>query len=216
MNLTEGLLVVGLLGLAVLAGCSIADDTRGSDAGEPLEGVVTDVVDGDTIDVRLANGTIERVRLLGIDTPEVHVETQPEEFDGVPDTEAGRACLREAGANASRVVEDRLAGERVTLRLDPEADTRGGYGRLLAVVVHENQSINYQLVRDGHARLYDTEFSARDRYATAQQAAEDADRGLWACRATATDEPHMDISNYSASNSPQSATGLVPNASIAS
>ena len=179
------LLVVGLLGLAVLGGCS-APDLQDSDPGErqTFDGTVIEVIDGDTIDVRLANGTVERVRLLGVDTPEVHVETQPEEYEGVPDTEVGQACLREAGTNASRVVEDWIAGERVTLRLDPEAETRGGYGRLLAIVVHGNQSINYRLVRNGHARLYDTDFSARDRYAAAQRTAKDASLGLWTCRTT--------------------------------
>lgn len=175
--------LVGLVALVALAGCSIAVE-RQSPTEQTFDGTVVEVVDGDTIDVRLANGTVERVRLLGIDTPEVHVETQPDEYEGIPDTEAGRACLRAAGENASRVVESRLAGERVTLRLDSESDTRGGYGRLLAIVVHENQSVNYQLVRDGHARLYDTAFSARDRYAAGEATAKDANRGLWACRAS--------------------------------
>ncbi|MCU4717039.1 thermonuclease family protein [Halapricum hydrolyticum] len=180
---TRTWLLVGLVALVALAGCSITVE-RQSSTGGALNGTVVEVVDGDTIDVRLTNGTVERIRLLGINTPEVHVETQPDEYEGVPDTEAGRACLRAAGENASRVVEDRLAGERVTLRLDSEADTRGGYGRVLAIVVHDNQSINYQLVRDGHARLYDTDFSARDRYAAGETAAKDANRGLWACRAS--------------------------------
>jgi micrococcal nuclease len=35
-----------------------------------LSGVVTRVVDGDTLDVRLRNGRKDRVRVLGIDTPE--------------------------------------------------------------------------------------------------------------------------------------------------
>ncbi|WP_229113392.1 thermonuclease family protein [Halapricum desulfuricans] len=180
MDKRRCLLVAGLIALAVLGGCSFADSNRLE--GDTLDGTVVEVVDGDTIDVRLSNGTVERVRLLGIDTPEVHVETQPDEYEGIPDTVAGRACLRAAGENASRAVEDRLWGEHVTLRLDSEADTRGGYDRLLAIIVHENQSINYQLVREGHARLYDTDFSARDRYAAAEDAARDENRGLWTCR----------------------------------
>ncbi|QSG15374.1 Endonuclease YncB, thermonuclease family [Halapricum desulfuricans] len=197
------LAVVGLIALAVLAGCSFGGgdrtvtgiesftETTGEqpwhEAGaKTIDGTVVEVIDGDTIDVRLANGTIERVRLLGIDTPETHVEVQPDEYEGVPDTEDGRTCLRDAGEAASETVENRLASERVTLFLDPEGDTRGGYGRLLAIVVHDNRSINYQLVRGGYARLYDTEFTMRDEYAAAERIARDDNRGLWTCR---SDQP---------------------------
>ena len=176
-------LAVCTLTLVALAGCSVSVDLGGSpQQGQALDATVTDVVDGDTIDVRFANGTTDTVRLLGIDTPEVHVETQPWEFEGVPDSEAGRTCLRAAGETASSVVEQRLAGERITIRLDHGGDTRGGYDRLLAVVVHDNQSVNYDLIENGHARLYDTDFSERDRYAEAERDAMAADRGVWQCR----------------------------------
>lgn len=176
-------ILLGVGVLLALAGCSVSVNLGGSpQQGQTLDATVTHVVDGDTIDVRYPNGTTETVRLLGIDTPEVHVETQPGEFEGVPDTESGRACLRAAGENASRVVQQQLAGERVTLRLDHGGDARGGYGRLLAIVVHEHQSVNLRLIEDGHARLYDTDFSERDRYAEAEREAMAADRGLWQCR----------------------------------
>lgn len=175
------LVVFGLV-LLTLAGCSAQLGTTSSDDPQSLEVTVTHVVDGDTIDVRYANGSTERVRLLGIDTPEVHVEVQPEEYEGIPDTDAGQSCLRAAGENASDAVTDQLAGEQVRLELDPEGDTRGGYGRLLAIVVHENSSVNHDLIQAGHARLYDTAFSERDRYADAEQMARDANRGLWQCQ----------------------------------
>jgi len=174
-----------MLALVALAGCSVPvqfDGAAGPADSSNIEVTVTDVVDGDTIDVRFPNGTTDTVRLLGIDTPEVHVETQPGEFEGVPNTEPGRSCLRAAGENASAVVEQQLAGERVTIRLDHGGDTRGGYGRLLAIVVHENDSVNYDLIEGGHARLYDTDFSERDRYAEAERRAMAANRGVWQCR----------------------------------
>jgi len=174
--------MAGIATIAVLAGCSVQVDVGSGTAGSTYEATVTDVVDGDTIDVRFTNGSTDTVRLLGIDTPEVHVETQPGEFEGVPDTESGRACLRATGENASAVVEQRLAGEQVTIRLDHGGDTRGGYGRLLGIVIRENSSVNYNLIEDGHARLYDTSFSERDRYADAEREAMTANRGLWQCR----------------------------------
>jgi len=48
--------------------------------------VVVDVVDGDTIDVRLPDGNIERVRMLGVDTPETAAEkNKPGEYDDISD-----------------------------------------------------------------------------------------------------------------------------------
>lgn len=177
--MATALAVVLALGLA---GCTITlgPDASTSDRNDTV--TVVSVVDGDTLDVRFSNGSTDRVRLLGVDTPEVHVAVEPTEYEGVPDTEAGRTCLRAAGENASSVVRSRLSGETVTLVFDPAADTRGAYGRLLAYVVHEGQNINAALVSDGHARLYDSEFGQRERFASAEQAAQAAGRGLWSCR----------------------------------
>jgi len=95
--------------LVALSGCAV-DVSPGADAtstaGERTATVV-DVVDGDTLDVRFADGSEERVRLLGVDTPEVHADTAPGEFEGVPDTEAGRACLADWGERATAFAEDR-------------------------------------------------------------------------------------------------------------
>jgi micrococcal nuclease len=175
-------LAVGLLLLS--AGC-VGFPIEGVLSGEPssLNATVTDVVDGDTVDVRLADGSTDRVRLLGVDTPEVHVENQPDEFEGVPATEAGATCLREVGTDASAAVDRRLDGEQVRLEFDPLADRRGGYDRLLAYVVHENESINYWLVAAGYARVYDTEFAERSRYDAAENDAQAASRGVWNCTA---------------------------------
>ena len=44
---------------------------------------VVAVVDGDTYAVEFPNGHIENVRLLGVDTPEVHAENAPDESEGI-------------------------------------------------------------------------------------------------------------------------------------
>jgi micrococcal nuclease len=139
------------------------------------------VVDGDTVDVRFPDGSTDTVRLLGIDTPEVHADPEPEEYEGVPDTDAGAACLRDAGEWASIVLTDRIAGEAVRLEFDPAADLRGGYDRLLAYVVHEETNLNYWLVERGHARVYDAEFTSAGDFYAAESAAQTANRGLWNC-----------------------------------
>lgn len=164
-----------------LAGCAgvVTDDpprtTERSDA------TVVDVVDGDTVEVEYPNGTRETVRLLGVDTPEVRAENDPGEFEGVPDTEAGRTCLRDWGYRASEFARTELAGESVTLVVDPASDRRGGYDRLLAYVDYDGGRFNERLVERGYARLYDATFADRDRYAAAEERARESGTGLWEC-----------------------------------
>ncbi|MFC7076935.1 lamin tail domain-containing protein [Haloarcula halophila] len=142
---------------------------------------VTAVVDGDTIRIEYANGTTDTVRLVGVDTPEVHAENDPPEFEGVPDTTAGATCLREAGVDASNLAKDRLLGRTVGLAFDPNLDRRGYYDRLLAYVVVEDRLFNYRLVRSGHARVYESDFTRRAAFDRAEASARGAGRGLWQC-----------------------------------
>ena len=98
--------------------------------------VVTRVVDGDTVVVR-TGGRVERVRYIGVDTPE----------DVKPGTPV--QCYSErAAAKNRRLVERR----RVTLRFD--AERRDRYGRLLAYVYRRPNAdfVNAELVRRGYAR----------------------------------------------------------------
>lgn len=147
---------------------------------------VVDVVDGDTVDVRYPNGSTDTVRLLGIDTPEVRGDNDPAEFEGVPGTDAGLACLRDAGEEAGSALRERIAGERVRVVVDDAADRRDRYGRLLAYVVRDGTDLNRWLVAEGYARVYDTTFARADAYYAAESAAMDADAGAWACRSVET------------------------------
>lgn len=151
-------------------------------SGDTLSATVTEVVDGDTVDVRYQNGSTDTVRLLGVDTPEVYGENDPTEFEGVPDTKAGEQCLGEAGDDASAYAKNALSGEQVTLVLDDQADKRGDYGRLLAYVRDDGRTFNYDLVETGNARVYDSTFSQSDRFYAAESDAQSAERGLWHCR----------------------------------
>lgn len=181
-RLPTGALLVAVF--VVLAGCAstvgpVATETPG---GETQAATVIDVVDGDTLEVRFPDGSTDRVRLLGVDTPEVHVENEPAEFEGVPDTEAGANCLRDAGHNASAFVLERALDASVTLVFDPVADRRGSYGRLLAYVRLDGQDLNRRLVEQGHARVYDSTFSRSERYYDLEATAQAERRGLWRCR----------------------------------
>ena len=116
---------------------------------------MTRVVDGDTIEVEVG-GRAERVRYIGIDTPE-WTDERPEV----------RARARAATEANRRLV----AGRRVRLELDVE--TRDRYGRLLAYVWVGDTLVNEALVRDGHAEPHTVPPNVRyaERFRTAAREA---------------------------------------------
>ena len=158
-----------LFALLAAIGGGALEHLRPGSAGPGPHGsaaaVVTRVVDGDTISVRLG-GRREAVRYIGIDTPET---VKP----GATVQCFGRA----ASAYNHRLVD----GQRVTLRLD--AEPRDRYGRLLAYVYRRRDGlfVNAELVRGGFARTLEirpnTEHAGELR--RLQRAARTAARGLW-------------------------------------
>jgi micrococcal nuclease len=123
------------------------------------------VVDGDTIRVRL-DGRTERVRYIGIDTPE----------SVKPGTAVQCFAKRASAANAALV-----AGRSV--RLVADVEERDRYGRLLAYVYREPDGafVNARLVRDGYARtltIAPNVAHARE-LADLARAARQEHRGLW-------------------------------------
>ncbi|WP_373689827.1 lamin tail domain-containing protein [Halocatena marina] len=178
----QSLVIVTLLAVVISAG-ALGAAAPAETTSTSLTATVTDVADGDTVDIEYENGTTDTVRMLGVDTPEVYGENDPTEFEGVPDTEAGSQCLHEAGESASAYTKDALQqGEQITLELDSQSDGRGDYGRLLAYVHDDGRNLNYDLVQTGHARVYDSTFSQSDRFYAAESDAQAAERGLWHCR----------------------------------
>lgn len=150
--------------VTALLGSALAGWWAGGQAAAPVPATVTEVVDGDTIVVRFDDGTLDTVRLLGVDTPEtVH-----------PDK--GVECF---GPEASRATRERLAGRRVLLEHDVEVRDR--YGRRLAYVILGGVRVNDQLVRDGYARLL--VIAPNDAHARSMLRAElearAARRGMW-------------------------------------
>ena len=138
-------------------------------AQSSLEGAVVRVVDGDTVHVRLGDH-IEKVRYIGVNTPEVHHPTKGEEPGG-----------REAAAVNRALVE----GRRVRLELDVRSRDR--YGRLLAYVYRARDGlfVNLALATDGYARplTIPPNVAYADRFAAAATDAARTGRGLWrACR----------------------------------
>lgn len=128
-----------------------------------LPGLVVRVVDGDTIHVRIGE-RMEKVRYIGVNTPEVHHPTKGEEPGG-----------REAAA----VNHDLVAGKRVELELDVQHYDR--YGRLLAYVWLGGMMVNAELVQRGYAQVMTVPPNVRYQklFLKLQRDARQAGRGLW-------------------------------------
>lgn len=115
--------------------CGYASTDSG--AAEFFKGRVIEVIDGDTIKVRLDEGSIETVRYLLIDTPEVH---HP------------KRGMEEMGKDALRANKDIVGSKQVFLETD--ILQRDRYGRLLAYVWLDKDKkilVNEKLVEKGFA-----------------------------------------------------------------
>ena len=126
--------------------------------------VVSRVVDGDTIVVVYPDGRTDKVRMIGVDTPETHKPGTPVQ------------CY---GPEAERFTRKALDGKGVRLELD--RDERDRYERLLAYVYIDGKRFEDQLLQRGFARqltIRPNNRYARDFLALETTAKRQA-RGLW-------------------------------------
>ena len=107
---------------------------------------VTRVVDGDTLVVSIA-GVEERVRLIGVDTPETVHPQKPVEYFG-----------KEASAFTKRIAE----GQSIRLEADPQNANRDKYHRLLRYLyLPDGRLLNAEIIRQGYGSAYTRFPSAR-------------------------------------------------------
>jgi micrococcal nuclease len=145
--------------VATAAGLAGAAQTASSGAFK-LHGTVTYVVDGDTVHIAAA-GRDEKVRLIGIDTPEV-----------------GQCDAAKATTLARRLAQ----GRPVILVGDATQATRDKYGRLLAyVVLPGGRDLGYHELARGYARVYvyDRPFQRLAAYRRAEQAGRTRTDSIW-------------------------------------
>ena len=129
------------------------------------------VVDGDTLVLQ----NDERVRLIGVDTPETKHPTKPVEPFGP-----------EASSFTKRAVE----GKVVQLRFDREKRDR--YQRLLAYVYVGDWCLNEELIRAGYSECitrYPFDRSMKARFKLAEDQAKTSRRGLWSIHTTIASKP---------------------------
>ncbi|MBW8035985.1 MAG: hypothetical protein FVQ79_10225 [Planctomycetes bacterium] len=143
---------------------------RGEDAGKyHLKSFrVVKVVDGDTVDINIADGeyATTRVRLLGVDTPETKMPGESPMY---------------YGEQASAFAVELVLGQEVTIVIDTVSDVRDRYGRLLGYVrFGGGRVLNEELIVNGFGYA-DLRFdhSDYDRYVRLQEEAIEKGVGLW-------------------------------------
>jgi endonuclease YncB( thermonuclease family) len=147
---------LGLLG----SGQATVNETRAL-------GTVVRVVDGDTLDVQLDGGLVERIRLIGIDAPEL------------VDPRTAMQCFAEEASTHAREL---LDGQAVALELDLSQSQRDAFGRTLAYVwLPDGRNFGEVMIADGFAHEYtfDQPYADTDAFRSAQDGAIRAQTGIW-------------------------------------
>lgn len=127
---------------------------------------VTEVVDGDTLKIN-RGGTVETLRLIGMDTPETVDPRKPVQ------------CF---GKEASNKAMELLVGTKVRLEKDPTQGELDKYGRTLAYVYREDGLFyNKYMIEQGYAHeyTYNTPYKYQIEFKAAQKSAQENQRGLW-------------------------------------
>jgi len=136
--------------------------------------LVKRAVDGDTL--VLENG--ERVRLIGIDTPEMHESNKL--YKDAARTKQDITTIQKLGRRAYKFTKDLVEGKRVSLEFDVERFDK--YKRLLAYVyLKDGTFVNAEIVKQGYASLmtYPPNVKYADLFLKLYQEARENRRGLW-------------------------------------
>lgn len=150
--------------LLIFVGC-----TQQTDSAVNI-GTVIEVIDGDTVDLSFA-GHRQRVRLIGIDTPETKHPSKPVQCFG-PEATAFTESLLPHGTS---------------IRIERDTEARDTYDRLLVYLYRDsdNMFINLELVLQGYAHVLTIEpnIAYIDKFVAASREAHSNNRGMWqACR----------------------------------
>jgi micrococcal nuclease len=146
----------------------------GTSLPQPGYYAITHFVDGDTIAVSM-NGHEEKVRFIGVDTPETHKPKTPVQ------------CY---GPAAAAFTKNTIGKDKVRLVSDSLSTNRDRYDRLLRYVyLPDGTLVNERLIQNGYGFYYPYfPFSLSAKFAVDQEQAQLASKGLWGnCSPTPTD-----------------------------
>ena len=156
------------------------DPYRFIESHEHFVGEVVKVVDGDTVWVRCENGSLYKIRILGVDTPEIHRRNKPyyyRTYDGIYITNT--TYLKLWGYRAKEYVENKLKGKEVVVVFDRMSPKRDGYNRYLAYIFVDGRDLGEDLIINGYTRVYYSQFELLDRYLEYEEYAKRHRIGLW-------------------------------------
>ena len=124
---------------------------------------VVRVVDGDTILVNI-NGRRERLRYIGVNSPESVAEDRPVECFGKESSEAN-----------TRLV------DRKTVELERDISDRDRFGRLLRYVYADGVFVNAELIREGYAFAvtFPPDVRENTHLRALEREARETGKGLW-------------------------------------
>lgn len=127
------------------------------------QGIVSWIVDGDTIFVKTPNKTV-KVRMLGIDTPEFNKRTGKSEYYSY---------------EAFKYTKEQLKGKKICLVKD-SANDRDQYGRLLRYIYLDSRLFNAELIEKGYADIFSkSEHQMKEYFFTLREEARKNKLGMW-------------------------------------
>lgn len=138
-------------------------------SAETVRGKVIKVADGDTVTI-LTDAGKERIRLVGIDTPEKKQAPW--------------------GPRAKAFTEKLVMDQQV--RVETDVEPRDRYGRVLGYLFVGKTFVNLELVRQGYAMLYTSppNVAHTDEFVAAQREARKAGRNIWSPKDGLTQTPY--------------------------
>lgn len=159
-------MVLGIIILIAATITSINADTVSNDSLDLIPNYqVIKVVDGDTIEVYV-DGKIEKVRMIGINTPETVDPRRPVQCFG-----------KEASNKLKEILQDKI----VKLEIDETQDYYDKYNRALRYVFLDNENINKKMISEGYAfeYTYKKPYKFQKEFKDAEKAAQEKNIGLW-------------------------------------
>jgi micrococcal nuclease len=124
-------------------------------------------VDGDTVVVADADGVETTVRLIGVDTPEIHHPQKP---------------VQRFAQEAWDFTNSLVSGREVRLEYEDGQPRRDRYGRTLAYIhrVEDSLFVNREIIAQGYGFAYTRyPFKHMEDFRTAEREAREEKRGLW-------------------------------------
>lgn len=126
---------------------------------------VVSFADGDTLTVNM-DGKEEKVRLIGVDTPETH------------DPRKEVQCFGQAASDFTRQL---IGNNRVRLESDSLSQSRDRYGRLLRYAyLPDGRLVQAEIIKNGYGFAYlSFPFAKSEEFSVLEREARENNRGLW-------------------------------------